>query len=106
MRFADDQAMVSNSSQGLQRLMDGLNRAADEYCMRINVKKTKTIVTSKMEGKKVEIKVGQHQVEQVEQFKYLGSLFTEDGRCSKEIATTRLLLVQNSLARVIFSTAK
>ena len=53
--------------------------------MRINVEKTKTMVISKTEGKKVEIKVGQHQVEQVEQFKYLGSVITEDGRCSKEI---------------------
>jgi len=53
--------------------------------MRINVTKNKTVVISKTEGKKVEIKVGQHQVEQVEQFKYLGSVITEDGRCSKEI---------------------
>ena len=94
VRFADYQAMVSNSSEGLQRLMDGLDRAADEYSMRININKTKTMVISKTEGKKVEIKVGQHQVEQVEQFKYLGSVITEDGTCSKEIKCRIAIAIQ------------
>src|SRR5215471_5159924 len=35
VRLADDQAMVAGSSDGLQRLMDGLNRAAEEYGMKI-----------------------------------------------------------------------
>jgi len=85
VRFADDQAMVAGSSDGLQRLMDGLNRADEEYGMKINVKKTKTMVISKAEGKRVEIKIGQHKVEQVKQFKYLGAMVTEDGRCEQDI---------------------
>ena len=67
----------------------------------------------------------QHQVEQVEQFKYLGSVITEDGRCNKEIKCriavqvakraftknkkilcSNMCMSQNSLARVIFSSAK
>src|SRR6516225_7306849 len=85
VRYADDQAMVASTNEGIQKLMYGLNRAAEEYGMRINVKKTKAMVISKIEGKKVEIKIGQHKVEQVQKFKYLGALVTEDGKCEEEI---------------------
>src|SRR6218665_130583 len=41
VRFADDQGMVAGSEGGLQKLMDGLNRTAKEYDMKVNIKKTK-----------------------------------------------------------------
>ena len=85
VRFADDQAMTASSNEGLQKLMDGVDRAAEDYGMRINVKKTKTMVISKEGGKKVDIKIGQHKVEQVQQFKYLGAVVTDDGRCEQDI---------------------
>jgi len=47
VRFADDQAMVSSTNEGLQRLMNGLVKAAEEYGMKVNVKKTKTMIISK-----------------------------------------------------------
>jgi len=85
VRFADDQAMVSSTNEGLQRLMNALVEAADEYGMKVNVKKTKTMVISKTEYKTADITVGQHKVEQVKQFKYLGATITDDGRCEHEI---------------------
>ena len=84
VRFADDQAMVSGTNEGLQRLMDGPSKAAGEYGMKVNVKKTKTMVISKTGHKKADI-IGQHKVEQVQQFKYLGATVTDDGRCEHEI---------------------
>ena len=80
VRFAEDQAMLAGTNEGLQRLMDGLNSAAEDYGMKINVKKTKSMAISKTGNKDVEITIGQHKVEQVQQFKYLGALITEDGR--------------------------
>jgi len=71
VRFADDQAMLAGTNEGLQRLMDGLNSAAEDYGMKINVKKTKSMAISKTGNKDVEITIGQHKVEQVQQFKYL-----------------------------------
>ena len=56
------------------------------------------MVISKTEGKKVEIKVGQRQVQQVEQFKYLGSVITGDGRCSKEIKC-RIAIAKQALTK-------
>ena len=47
IRFADDQGMVASSELGLQRLMDRLNAIAKKYSMKINIKKTKTMVVSK-----------------------------------------------------------
>ena len=44
VRFADDQEMISNSERGLQSLMDRLNEVAKSYDMKINVKKTKTMI--------------------------------------------------------------
>src|SRR5918996_5341667 len=56
IRFADDQGMVDNTEVGLQRTMDRLNKTAKEYDLKINVKKTKTMVVSK-KGVKINIKV-------------------------------------------------
>ena len=83
VRFADDQGMVASSQAGLQTLMDRLNESAKEYDMKINVKKTKTMVVSKKGGGTVDIMLEGQRVEQVKKFKYLGSMVTEDGRCIK-----------------------
>src|SRR5215510_7975665 len=53
--------------------------------MKVNVKKTKTMVISKTGYKTADIKIGQHQIEQVKQFKYLGATITDDGRCEAEV---------------------
>ena len=47
VRFADDQAMVSNTEEGLQLIMNKLNDTAKKYDMKINVKKTKTMIITK-----------------------------------------------------------
>src|SRR6218665_145401 len=39
VRFADDQGMVAGTEEGLQKLMDGLNTTAQEYDMKVNIKK-------------------------------------------------------------------
>ena len=46
VRFADDQGMVASTQNGLQRLMDRVNEASKRYGMKINVKKTKTMIVS------------------------------------------------------------
>ena len=46
VRFADDQGMITSTRIGLQRMMDALNKRAEEYGMKINVEKTKVMVVS------------------------------------------------------------
>ena len=83
VRFADDQAMVSSSNAGLQRIIDALNKASNDYGMKINIKKTKVMRVRKTGGKKIKITINGHRVEQVRQFVYLGSAITED--CSLNV---------------------
>ena len=45
--------MISNSEGGLQRFMDRLNEVTKSYKMKINVKKTKTMVVSRTEGRRL-----------------------------------------------------
>ena len=86
VRFADDQGMVASSSESeLQRLMDRLVESAKNYDMKINVKKTKAMVVSRKGEGTVSIIVEGQRVEQVERFKYLGSVITEDGRCIEDV---------------------
>src|SRR6218665_3297927 len=77
VRFADDQGMVAGSEGGLQKLMDGLNRTAKEYDMKVNIKKTKVMkVPRKGEGV-INITIDGERLQQV------GAL----NRCETEIKT-------------------
>jgi len=100
VRFADDQAMVASSELGLQKLLDGLVRAAKQYDMKINVKKTKVMRMSRSGKGNIKILIDGQLVEQVTKFKYLGSLISGDGRCEAEIKA------RAAMARDTFSKRK
>src|SRR6218665_1606820 len=87
--------MVAGSEEGLQKLMDGLNRTAKKYDMKVNIKKTKVVKVSRKEGGVINITINGEILEQVEQFKYLGALITSDGRCETEIKT-RIGMAKNA----------
>jgi len=77
IRYADDKAVVSNSQKSLQNLMDNLNRVTKDYGMRINVKKTKVTGISRKGNTKMKIYIDGKRIDQVTQFRHLGSLITE-----------------------------
>ena len=85
IRFADDQAMTASPEEGLQRMMEAVERTSENYGMRINLKKTKVMMFTKGQPRKVSIWLQNTEVKQVHEFRYLGSLLTEDARCDKEI---------------------
>jgi len=85
VRFADDQGMVASTERGMQEIMDKLNTTAKKYDMRINIKKTQTMLISRIKRKPVEVRIDGQIVEQVMKFKYLGSVISEDGGCSEEV---------------------
>ena len=100
VRFADDQAMVASTERGLQNIMDRLNKTAQRYGMKINIKKTKVMRVSRKGGGKVSINIEGGNIEQVHSFKYLGSTLTEDGRCETEVK------IRTALAKEAFSKRK
>jgi len=85
--FADDKAVVLGSRTGLQYLMENVNKVPKpkEYNMKINTKKTKVVCISHQGNHKVRISIDGQQVEQVDQFKFLGSVISADGYCGTEI---------------------
>lgn len=85
VRFADDQAMIASTEVGLQRMMKEMVSTAEGYNMKLNVKKTKTMLVAKKNGGKLNIVIDGQLVEQVSRFKYLGAMITEDGRSELEV---------------------
>ena len=85
IRFADDKAMISNTNAGLQRIMDKLNETGRKYGMKINLKKTKIMRITHTTNKNIKITIDGKRIEAVEEFKYLGSMITDDGRCATEV---------------------
>src|SRR5687768_12082467 len=55
------------------------------YGMKIHIKKTKVIRTARNGGGGVNLKIDGNKLEQIQNFKYLGSTLTENGRCKTEV---------------------
>lgn len=99
VRFADDQAMVADTADGLQRMMDSLNNTVEEFGMRINIRKTKVMVISKNPGGTVvRINVNGQVLDQVSSFQYLGSTLAEDGRSTIEV-NKRIAMAKNAFMK-------
>ena len=99
VRFADDQAMVANTERGLQRIMDETNRVSKSYGMRINIKKTKVMKIGRTPSN-MQIILDGEVIQQVEEFKYLGSLISANGYSEKDIR------VRIAMAKTTFSKLK
>ena len=68
----------------LQGMIDKLTEIGRCYGMEMNVEKTKVTRISRQPSP-VTSMIEQKQLENVECFKYLGSILTNDGRCTCEI---------------------
>jgi len=86
LRFADDIDLIDEEQERLQKNTQILQKEGNKAGLKINMKKTKTLVFGRKEiDKKLEIL--NQEVENVEEFVYLGSLITWDNDCSKDIRT-------------------
>ena len=85
IRFADDKAMISNTNAGLQRIMNDLNETGKRYGMKININKTKVMRITHLANKSMKIIIDGNEIEAVQEFKYLGSVICDNGRCEPEI---------------------
>jgi hypothetical protein len=65
-------------------MIDKLNEIGKCFGMEMNVEKTKVMRISRQPFP-VKIMIDQNQLENVESFKYLGSILTNDGKCTCEI---------------------
>jgi len=54
VRLADEQSTIA-ISKDVERIMDAMNKTAEEYGMRINIKKTQALRIGKNEAKQLKI---------------------------------------------------
>ena len=84
IRFADDQSLIHENE--LQLHTTSLRLACERHNMKISTTKTEVMKISRTSSK-LNIQVNNTLIKQVQEFKYLGSIFTEDGRPESEIET-------------------
>ena len=84
--ISNDTALIADSEEGLQRLLDLVLDASCDEGLDINCKKTFCMVVSKeRQPPTCNLICNGTGIEQVNSFNYLGSMLTSDGRCEKEI---------------------
>jgi hypothetical protein len=84
VKYADDLALLPKEEKVLQDMIDKLIEIGRCQGMEMNVEKTKVMRISRQPFP-VKIMIDQKQLENVESFKKLGSILTNDGRCTCEI---------------------
>ncbi|TWW56294.1 hypothetical protein D4764_08G0002810 [Takifugu flavidus] len=82
--FADDVVLLAPSNRDLQQMLGRFATDCEVAGMQISTSKSEYMVLAR---KKVEclLRVGEEVLPQVEEFKYLGILFTSEGRMKREI---------------------
>ena len=76
--FADDINGLAGQEEELAKLVERLDKVSTAYGMEISTEKTK-LITINTSGIKTEIKVNGQKFETVTNFKYLGSVITDEG---------------------------
>ena len=87
IRYADDTVILADSEQNLQRMLNNIVRVCKDFGMELNDKKTKVMIIEKKPQTRIKIVVNDKQLEQVKDYRYLGTNISEDGRCIKEVKT-------------------
>ena len=88
LRYADDIVLIAQSKEKLQGMLDIIDFYSEENGLSINRKKTECMVVSKYQNViDSGITLKGNPIKQVENFKYLGTWITNDGKCDKEIKT-------------------
>ncbi|KAL4148630.1 hypothetical protein QTP88_002810 [Uroleucon formosanum] len=85
LRFADNIVVLATSEEDLQAVLNAMNVTFKEYSLKINAAKTKTLVCYKKNIPSINISLENKEITQVDYFKYLGSIITDDGKSIKEI---------------------
>ena len=87
LRYADDTAIIVETEDQLQKIMDIVTTEGNKTGLEINQKKPFTqVISKKKEITKCSIKVDGAIIKQLDSFIYLGSLITSNGKSDKEIA--------------------
>ncbi|KAI3368720.1 hypothetical protein L3Q82_025415 [Scortum barcoo] len=100
--FADDVVLLASSSQDLQHVLERFAAECEAAGMRISTSKSEAMV---LDRKRVvcPLRVSGEVLPQVEEFKYLGVLFTSEGKMEREI-DRRIGAASMQLMRSVYRT--
>jgi hypothetical protein len=89
LAYADDIALLERSREMIIKMGKSLIKAAEKVGLRINEEKTEYMVVSRRNGNLVQeefIEVEEYKFRRIDQFKYLGSIITQDNDIKTEIS--------------------
>ena len=85
-QFVDDNALVVSTEERLQRLVDEFGVVCERRKLRVNVGKSKVMVCSRGGGRAaLNVRLNWEVLEEVESFKYLGSVISKGVGVSKDV---------------------
>jgi putative lipoic acid-binding regulatory protein len=84
VKYADDLVLLAMELTVLQGMIDRLIEIVRRYAMEMYVKKIKVMRISR-QPYPIQIMIDRKQLENVEYFNYLGSMITNDARCTREM---------------------
>ncbi|XP_063591867.1 uncharacterized protein LOC134768956 [Penaeus indicus] len=97
LRYADDVVLVAGSMLELQTLVNRINESSLQAGLQLNASKTKVLKIINNHGdNKDNIKVNGNNIENLDNFIYLGAMFTNNYNGSNEIKR-RLTLARNAM---------
>lgn len=99
LRFADDIDLMGGSESELQDLTTRLERASTMVGMEVSSEKSKILVNSRTHQTPTNIRMNGQRLEEVDNFKYLGSSLSKDGSSSIEVKG-RLGLAMSAMTRL------
>lgn len=84
--FADNIALVTDTPEKLQTLVKIWHEKLKDKSMQVNVSKSKILhITKDKEPEITRIIIDGNELEEVEEYKYLGTIFTRNGKINNEI---------------------
>ena len=105
LRYADDTVLIEKDEVGLQSLIEKVDRVGQKYGMRINAGKTKVMRIARKNNKPLQIQVGDRVLEEVKEFKYLGSIVTNDGSAERDVRT-RIGIAKGAFCKMVVLQAR
>ena len=99
LHFADDIALIADFENDLQTLIERVHDVSKKYGMEISIPKTKAMIFSHEDQFKVNIKLDDTSLDQVNRLKYLGVTFKPSNDSTSEIKS-RLLLASIALGKL------
>ena len=77
--FADDMALFADTITGAERVINNLNAQLKKWNLLLSIEKTKVLQLGKVSEDGGGVTVDGEQLEEVEEFTYLGAVFTKNG---------------------------